>query len=254
MLFRSDSSIEQHPVRLSPHRQHQLNEALADLSHTFRNIPDVPAAHQFSEDMKAAIAHTQLILQAARQRMVRQTDKKRTISDTFKDGDKVMLSTKDITIQHQGCNKLLPQYVGPFTITQTINPVAFRLNLPDTMRIHDVFHASRLKPYKERPGSNIEPPPLIIDGAAEFVVEKILGHRPKTVSTKKTKHVTKRKQRLEYLVKWEGYDAHHNQWIAAKELARHCQEAIADYHRETQTKPPQTDRDYNVTVTEAAHQ
>ena len=45
--------------------------------------------------------------------------------------------------------KLQPQRCSPFMIREHVGQVAYRLDLPDTMKIHNIFHVDLLLPYKE---------------------------------------------------------------------------------------------------------
>ena len=190
-------------------------------------------ASEFAEQMKIAIKHTQMMLEVARQRMIQFADKTRTTNKSFAVGDYVMLNAKNIKLLTGGCNKLLPRFVGPFQIIEQINEVAFKLQLPKTMRVHNVFHASLLKTYKRREGvdpEDDEPKALIIDGHEEYEVEALVGKRDKVISTKKLKHGVQRRTRVEYLVRWKGYGPHHNQWISEDELKRHCSKMLREYN------------------------
>src|SRR3954465_4667867 len=122
----------------------------------------------------------------------------------FDVGDKVLLSTKNLKLAALALSpsrKFLPRFVGPFIVTSKISSVAYKLDLPATMRIHSTFHVSLLKPYT---ASNIfprptPPPPDIIDDGEEYEVERIIAER-------------KRYNRSEFLVKWKGYPDSDNTW------------------------------------------
>ena len=75
------------------------------------------------------------------------------------------------------------RYVGPFAVTQQISDVAYRLELPPNMRIHNVFHVSLLKPYHESPDRfasvrELVPPTDDDDDAIDSVIsETVLSAR-----------------------------------------------------------------------------
>lgn len=60
-------------------------------------------------------------------------------------------------------NKLGKRYYRPFQITAKIGPVAYHLALPDSSRIHPVFHCSLLKPHHGPPSPPTPLPPIIQD-------------------------------------------------------------------------------------------
>ena len=49
------------------------------------------------------------------------------------------------TLSTGKCAKLAPRFCGPFTILKRIGSSAYRLNLPNGVEIHPVFHVSRLE-------------------------------------------------------------------------------------------------------------
>ena len=127
----------------------------------------------------------------------------RTPEDQFKEGDQVWLEAKNLALPYQ-TRKLAPKRHGPFTITKQVSPVAYRLALPPTWTIHDVFHASLLTPYhetKEHGANYNRPPPEMVDGEEEYEVEAITGHR-----------FFGRGRKLQYLVQWKGYSAADDTW------------------------------------------
>jgi hypothetical protein len=127
-------------------------------------------------------------------------DRQKSTFTPFKKGDKVWLDSRNLkTIYHK---KMKPKREGPFEITEVLGPVTYRLKLPATWRIHDVFHAALLKSYKENDiyGENYsEPPPELQDGEEVYEVETILKHR-------------KRGRGYQYFIKWRGYPISDASW------------------------------------------
>jgi hypothetical protein len=68
-------------------------------------------------------------------------------------------------------------------VIDVINLVVFHLELPPQWKqkkVHPVFHASLLSPYKETEeyGANFpEPPPDLVEGEEEYEVEQVLDSR-----------------------------------------------------------------------------
>ena len=56
-------------------------------------------------------------------------------------------------------SKLCRRYFGPFQVVAQLSPVAYKLALPPTSRIHPVFHVSLLKPHHGIPPTKCYPLP-----------------------------------------------------------------------------------------------
>jgi hypothetical protein len=132
-------------------------------------------------------------------------------------GSQVLLSTKHINLQRAGggdsCRKLMPRYIGPFTVEQVVGKGAYRLTLPLPLkRLHNVFNVCLLKPYHSD-GRSQPPPPVMTarDDGEMFVIDTILDHR--VVSKGKT-------LQRQYLIKWTGYGSEHNSWEPEAEISR----------------------------------
>ena len=97
----------------------------------------------------------------------------------WKVGNKVWLETTNLRLQYP-CRKLSPKRLGPFEITQVLSPLVYRLKLPSTWKIHDVFHAGLLSPFKQTNthGPNFSvPPPTLIGSEEEYEVKAIISHK-----------------------------------------------------------------------------
>jgi hypothetical protein len=92
--------------------------------------------------------------------------------------DDIWLEARNLTVK--GARKLLPKRYGPFKVLERIGQVAYRLKLPSTMKVHDVFHIDLLTPYRETTsyGTNyVRPPPVTEGDEEEYEVESIRDAR-----------------------------------------------------------------------------
>jgi Chromo (CHRromatin Organisation MOdifier) domain len=84
-----------------------------------------------------------------------------------------------------------------------VGRVAYKLQLPSSLKIHPVFHVSVLKQYT---GNLIAPPdPISVEEQEEYEIEDILSHRAG-------------RSGVEYLVSFKGYDASSNEWLPERNL------------------------------------
>jgi hypothetical protein len=107
-----------------------------------------------STDIQQWLDARQLILASVcqhllrmQQRMKHQADKHRS-ERTFAVGDLVFLKLQPYlqsTVVRRGNQKLSFKFFGPFRILERVGTVAYKLALPETSRVHPVFHVSQLK-------------------------------------------------------------------------------------------------------------
>ena len=132
-------------------------------------------------------------LDSAQLSMAEQANKHRK-DVTFKVGDMVFLSNKNFNTERPS-RKLDNKKWGPFKVVELIGS-SYRLELPTTMRIHDVFHTnlltlapSNLLPEQRNPPTG----PIVVRDQHEWELEDILDSR-------------QIRGRLKYRVKWTGWD------------------------------------------------
>src|SRR5205814_10319801 len=90
----------------------------------------------------------------------------------FNVGDKVWLLSTNIRTERPS-KKLDWKRLGPFFVTKCIGTHAYQLALPNSIRIHNVFHVSLLDSYSASAiplRTPLPPPPVIIDSEQEFEV------------------------------------------------------------------------------------
>ncbi|KAI3795635.1 hypothetical protein L1987_38291 [Smallanthus sonchifolius] len=127
--------------------------------------------HETSEKIVQIRNH----MAAARDRQKSYADKRRKPLE-FQVGDKVLLkvSPRKGVIRFGKQEKLNPRYVGPFEIEKRIGPVAYQLNLSDTLNgVHNVFHVSNLKKCLSDETLVVPLEELKIDEQLRFIEERV---------------------------------------------------------------------------------
>ena len=133
-------------------------------------------------------------------------------------GDLVRLSTNNLKTSRP-CRKLEFKRVGPFEVLEKRSDVSYRLKLPESMRVHPVFHVSLLSPYRqsELNAEGVGLHPIVVKGEVEYVVKGILDSR-------RLGSVT------EYLVKWKCLNNVETSWEPVANVVN-CWRFVQSYHR-----------------------
>ncbi|QRV81062.1 Retrotransposable element Tf2 protein [Ceratobasidium sp. AG-Ba] len=127
----------------------------------------------------------------------------------YKVGDKVWLVGQNITTRRPS-KKLDNKKLGPFVISEKISSHVYRLELPKTMRTHNVFHINLLTPFTEDKDFHrrqARPPPIVTEeGEEEYEVDHVVAWE-------------QRKNGLYYQVRWKGYDPIEDTMERAEKIA-----------------------------------
>jgi hypothetical protein len=104
--------------------------------------------------------------------------------------------------------KLTARWIGPLVVERVVNPVAYKLKLPESLKIHPIFHVSMMQPWRqdeEFPAHQpiLTRPPPINEDENRFKVDRLLDKRTRRYG---------RGQRVEYLVRWLGYGPEDDTW------------------------------------------
>jgi hypothetical protein len=142
----------------------------------------------------------------------------------FEVRDMVWLSTRHFRTTRPS-KKLDYKRTGSYTVSKVITKNAYKLDLPYTIRKHNVYKVSLLDQYTPpttgQPPS--EPQPTVVDDSDKWEVDRIFDSK-------------QRNRKLHYLVQWAGYSYVRTSWEPAENIGN-AQELVDDVHREHPRKP-----------------
>ncbi|KAF8747906.1 hypothetical protein RHS01_11205 [Rhizoctonia solani] len=179
------------------------------------NVPaNVPEANHVANTLAREWREAESALRMTKEKMAGT----KGVIPEYSIGEKVWLDAKNVEIRSNS-NKLDPRRLGPFKISEKISSHAYRLELPETMKIHNVFYVGLLSKVHESPSQPLpeRPPPETIEGEEEYEVEQIIDSK-------------QQKGKWFYLIKWKGYGPEDNSW-EPEELLEHSQEEIKRFNQ-----------------------
>src|SRR6266568_8404181 len=126
--------------------------------------------------MRNTLEEAKSALAKAKDEMAQYYNRRRAPAPIFSPGDMVYLDSSDIHTTRPS-RKLSHRRLGPYPISQCVGKLAYRLILPPSMScLHPVFNVVKLTlaPPDSILGRcwNPPPPPELINGEEEYVVEK----------------------------------------------------------------------------------
>ena len=178
-------------------------------------------AEEFAKEMKKRHEEARAALVKAQEEMKRQADRNRKEAEEYRVGDKVLISTKDFSIElmKRATKKLTEKFIGPYMVKKIVSENAVKLELPVSLQIYLVVNVRRIVKYKEQVEGQKKILPLSVEvaGEKEYEVEEILDRQERRGKTK-------------YLVKWKGYMAEENTWEGLENL-KNAMEKIEEFEK-----------------------
>ncbi|QRW22062.1 Retrotransposable element Tf2 protein [Rhizoctonia solani] len=185
------------------------------------NVPtNVPKADDIASQMESQWREIEAALRQSKTRM--------TAGETgepisFEEGEEAWLDARNVKLKTLS-PKLTEQRLGPFKITKKISDRAYRLELPPSMRIHNVFYVgllSKVKRDNKRAFEN-RPPPVTVDREEEYKVEGITD-------------MENRNGKWFFRVKWKGYGSEENTWEPRENL-KNAEKILKKFEKEMKEK------------------
>jgi len=182
-----------------------------------------PGVRYYADRARVALMEAHDAIIASRIAQTYHANKRRGRDPPYAVGDKVWLSTENLSMPKNRVRKLMPKFIGPFTVLRADTEKSnYKLDLPLEMRsrrISSTFHADRLRPFEANdealfPGREAK---YLYDYGTpedeEWFVDAIIGH-------------TWKGRKIEFNIQWSLGDTTWEPYEHCKDLA-----ALDDYLR-----------------------
>ena len=183
-------------------------------------------AEDITGTMSNILKVLQINVEKAQKRMTAQANKHRKPVN-YEVGDLVWLSSRNIQTARPS-KKLDDKMLGPYPIISK-HGISYKLQLPASMRIHDVFHPNLLR---KDPGDSLpdqiaeDPRPVETPDGDEWLVDDILDSR-----------FYGKAKRLQYKVKWHGLDRDNEWYNIDRGEFENSSDVVDDFHTRYPNKP-----------------
>ena len=107
---------------------------------------------EFAREMKERHEEARAALVKAQEEMKRQVDRNRKEAEEYRVGDKVLISTKDFSMElmKRATKKLTEKFIGLYVVKRIMSENVVELELPVLLRIHPVVNVRRIVKYREQ--------------------------------------------------------------------------------------------------------
>ena len=199
--------------------------------------PKVPSAQDFFLNLAMMNRRAREILADNRERTERYGNLHRRPAPQYEVGDEVLIKMEGLIPNEDVhlTSKLKPKWIGPYKVTECdYERENYTIMIPPNWLKHNVFHTSKLKPYKANdpiafPSRGTPPPAPEIDeaGYETWELEKILSYR-------------KFRGQEQYLVRWKGFTEENNSWEPATNFPSPMLGVYWKSHQWPKNNPPKT--------------
>lgn len=178
-----------------------------------RQLSENPQADDFLAKLNMHRESARNAIAKAQAKQARSYNKGRRVVE-FEIGSLVLVNPHSLEwIESKGEGaKLVQRWIGPFEVTERINPKVYRLRMSDKYPGSPVFNVDHLKRYAMSPTEfgerDVMPETRALKKESEeYEVESLIGHK-----------FDKRTKKHRFLVRWKGYNPHFDSWVSERDL------------------------------------